>query len=398
MRNLLSVSIAAVLMVGCAPMKEATTAKVDASFVANKADTGATLPKWESFFSDPRLQALIQQALSNNRDVRLAWARVSEARAQYGVTRADRFPSVDGVVSGTRSSQPADISPMGRRFDLTKGEVGISLPSYELDLWGRVAKLTEAAQASYLATEANALAVQLALVGDIANAYYQWLETAEKLKISGDIYQNRLAIRGIIDKRMAVGLSTETERLQAEALNDGLLRDSAEISRQHKAAVNTLALLVGAPVSDASIGTGLPLAQQADSSALHSHAPSSLLLRRPDVQAAEGAVDPCGVPSARRGLQPVPRVRLDAGGRAEGDRERLRLAGWRRRRRLGAIRWRASGAGDRAVARISCRGDPRDGELGAGGGDPRGARLRLLPAEQAGRVGGVPLAGHAVGA
>jgi len=312
MRNLLSVSMAAALMVGCAPMKEATTAKVDASFVANKADAHATLPKWESFFSDPRLQALIQQALSNNRDVRLALARVSEARAQYGVTRADRFPSVDGVVSGTRSSQPADISPMGRRFDLTKGEVGISLPSYELDLWGRVANLTEAAQASYLASEANASAVQLALVGDIANAYYQWLETAEKLKISDDIYQNRLAIRGIIDKRMAVGLSTETERLQAEALNDGLLRDSAEISRQHKAAVNTLALLVGAPVSDASIGTGHALLQQADSSALHSHAPSSLLLRRPDVQAAElrlTAAD-ANVEAARAAF--LPRIALTA--------------------------------------------------------------------------------------
>ena len=293
-------------------MKEATTAKVDASFVANKADTGATLPKWESFFTDPRLQALIQQALSNNRDVRLALARVSEARAQYGVTRADRFPSVDGFVSGTRSSQPADISPMGRRFDLTKGEVGISLPSYELDLWGRVANLTEAAQASYLASEANALAVQLALVGDIANAYYQWLETAEKQKISDDIYQNRLAIRGIIDKRMAVGLSTETERLQAEALNDGLLRDSAEISRQHKAAVNTLALLVGAPVSDASIGTGHALLQQADSSALQSHAPSSLLLRRPDVQAAElrlTAAD-ANVEAARAAF--LPRIALTA--------------------------------------------------------------------------------------
>jgi multidrug efflux system outer membrane protein len=312
MRNILSVSIAAALMVGCAPMKEATTAKVDASFVANKADTGATLPKWESFFSDPRLQSLIQQGLSNNRDVRLALARVSEARAQYGVTRADRFPSIDGVVSGTRSSQPADISPMGRRFDLTKGEVGISLPSYELDLWGRVANLTEAAQASYLASEANASAVQLALVGDIANAYYQWLETAEKLKISDDIYQNRLAIRGIIDKRMAVGLSTETERLQAEALNDGLLRDSAEISRQHKAAVNTLALLVGAPVSDASIGTGHALLQQADSSALHSHAPSSLLLRRPDVQAAElrlTAAD-ANVEAARAAF--LPRIALTA--------------------------------------------------------------------------------------
>jgi multidrug efflux system outer membrane protein len=312
MRNLLSVSMAAALMVGCAPMKEATTAKVDASFVANKADAHVTLPKWESFFSDPRLQALIQQALSNNRDVRLALARVSEARAQYGVTRADRFPSIDGVVSGTRSSQPADISPMGRRFDLTKGEVGISLPSYELDLWGRVANLTEAAQASYLASEANASAVQLALVGDIANAYYQWLETAEKLKISDDIYQNRLAIRGIIDKRMAVGLSTETERLQAEALNDGLLRDSAEISRQHKAAVNTLALLVGAPVSDASIGTGHALLQQADSSALHSHAPSSLLLRRPDVQAAElrlTAAD-ANVEAARAAF--LPRIALTA--------------------------------------------------------------------------------------
>ncbi len=311
-RSLLLGTLLAATLAGCAPMKEATTAKVDASLLENQAQKAPALPQWQGFFTDVRLQALIGQALNNNRDLRLGLARVSEARAQYGVTRADRYPSIDGFVSGTRSSQPADISPMGRRFDLTKGEVGISLPSYELDLWGRVANLTEAAQASYLASEANALAVQLALVGDIANAYYQWLETQEKLVISDGIYQNRLSVRGIIDKRLAVGLATETERLQAEALNDGLLRDSAEIARQHKAAVNTLAVLVGTPLTDASIGSGQPLAQQADSKVLPDQVPSSLLLRRPDVQAAELRLkaSEANVDAARAAF--LPRIALTA--------------------------------------------------------------------------------------
>lgn len=302
-----------VLLAGCAPMKEATTATVDPALLPKASTPAAPLPQWDKFFDDARLQRLIKQALENNRDLRVALARVSEARAQYGVTRADRFPSVDLSIDGTRSSQPGDVSPMGRRFDLTKGEVMLNLPSYEIDLWGRVANLTEAAKASYLASEANVNAVQLTLIGDIANTYYQWLETQEKAKVSEDIRENRLAMRALINKRIAVGLSSETERLQAEAINDGLLRDSAEIMRQHQVATTALALLVGVPVNDANMGDGLSLEKQADSKGLPSHAPSSLLLRRPDVQAAElrlQAAD-ANVDAARAAF--LPRIALTGG-------------------------------------------------------------------------------------
>jgi multidrug efflux system outer membrane protein len=287
MRNLLSVSMAAALMVGCAPMKEATTAKVDASVLPISNKMQVDLPEWQSFFPDAQLKVLIDAALSNNRDLRVAAARISETRAQYGIARADRFPSVDMAVGATRSSTPASISPSGKRFDLTKGEVGVSLPSYELDLWGRISSLSEAALATFLSSEANAKAVQLAMIGDIANAYYQLLELEDRANLLSSTKDNRAQWLALMEKRVDVGLANDADRLQAQAVVDGLVRDLVELKRQHSLVQNTLSVLIGVPLNSLKLPDALPLRQQADTSGLRTDTPSLRLLQRPDVQAAE---------------------------------------------------------------------------------------------------------------
>ena len=272
---------------GCAPMQSVETAKVDAAVVPASNKMQVNLPDWQSFFPDPQLKALISAALENNRDLRLAVARVSETRAQYGIVRADRFPSVDLSVAGTRSSTPGTVSPSGKRFDLTKGEVGFSLPSYELDLWGRISSLNEAALANFLASEANAKAVQLALLGDIAGNYYQLLELEDRAKLLAAMKDNRAEWLSLVEKRVEVGLANDAERLQAQAVVDGLVRDLAELKRQHSLVQNGLSVLLGVPLNSLKLPDALSLRQQADTSALRTDTPSLRLLQRPDVQAAE---------------------------------------------------------------------------------------------------------------
>lgn len=286
-RSLLSVAVASLFFSGCAPMTEPALAKVDESLVSVNHNEPAALPDWQTFFTDKRLQALLTAALDNNRDLRIAIARVAEARAQYGIARADRFPEIDIGVGATRSSTPGSVSPSGNRYDLTSGNVSLFLPSYELDLWGRVANLTEAALATFLATEANAKAVRLALIGEIASTYYQALEAQSRLVLLQATKENRTAFLALVDNRVQVGLATQADKLQAQAVVDGLVRDMADLQRQQILANNALSVLVGVPIAKLSLPSALPLQQQADSETLKTALPSTRLLQRPDVQAAE---------------------------------------------------------------------------------------------------------------
>ncbi|TRZ95857.1 MAG: RND transporter, partial [Rhodocyclaceae bacterium] len=120
--------------------------------VAPDAAREASAIKWRSFFPDPRLQVLIAAAIENNRDMRIAVARIEEARAVFGIARADRFPTLDLVSSGTSARTPGDLSLSGRTTIGHRYDLGLSLPSFELDFWGRVKSLNEAALAGYLAS------------------------------------------------------------------------------------------------------------------------------------------------------------------------------------------------------------------------------------------------------
>lgn len=286
-RTLLSTLVAAALLSGCAPMTEPGLAKVDASLIPASNKMQVSLPDWQHFFTDQRLQDLLATALENNRDLRIAVARVAETRALYGVARADRFPEVDLGVGGTRSSTPGSVAPSGNRYDLTSGNVSIMLPSYELDLWGRVANLSEAALATFLATEANAKAVRLSLMGEIAATYYQGLEAQARLALLSATKDNRSAFLALIDKRVQIGLAAESDKLQAQAVVDGLVRDIADVRRQQTLSDNALSVLVGTPIANLTLPAARSLQQQADSEALKTDIPSTRLLQRPDVQAAE---------------------------------------------------------------------------------------------------------------
>jgi len=240
---------------------------------------------WERYFPDARLQALIRAALEHNRDLRIATARVAEARALYGIQRADRLPTLAAGASASNSRTPADLSPTGSAVISRRLDVNVSLLAFELDFWGRVAALTEAARASYLATEHAQRAFRVSLIASVADAYLGLLEAQERLALAEATLASRAQTRELVGRRRAAGLSNDLDFLQADAAQEAARAEVAAWRRQQAAARNYLRSLVGHDPADLPPGHGLlaqdlPLAQAPG-------LPSQVLLRRPDVLAAE---------------------------------------------------------------------------------------------------------------
>lgn len=273
---------------GCslAPSYQRPVASVPAVWPDSVKSAGErSLPDWQSYYSDPRLQALIAAALENNRDLRIATARISEARAQYGIQQADRLPNVNLNASRTASLTPASTSFTGRPFGAQRYDVNASLVSFEIDFWGRVASLNAAAKASYLATEAAQRAFRLSLISDVANAYLSVLELKGRSELAAATTKGRGEMRDLIAQRRNAGIASDLDGLQADGIYRVALADQANLARQLSAAENLLNQLVGA------MPTGLPVGRRLDQQGiapdLIAGLPSEVLLRRPDVLAAE---------------------------------------------------------------------------------------------------------------
>lgn len=240
---------------------------------------------WASFFPDERLRALIKLSLEHNRDLRIATARVAEAQALYGIQRADRLPTLNVGASLARSRTPADLSTTGAALIGQRVDVNVGLSAFELDFWGRVASLSEAAKASYLATEQAERAFRLTLVFNVADAYLSLSEAQERLVLAQSSLETRAQTRELVDRRRQAGLAGDLDYLQADAAFEGARAEVAALLRQQSAARNFLRALVGTEPKDLPAGKtlaeqGITLAQQAD-------LPSRVLVRRPDVLAAE---------------------------------------------------------------------------------------------------------------
>ncbi|MDK9724158.1 MAG: efflux transporter outer membrane subunit [Sterolibacteriaceae bacterium MAG5] len=282
--------IAAVLLGGCSLMAEyeRPAAPVAAQWpAAAKADGQRKVAEtdWRRFFPDPRLQGLIAAALEHNRDMRIAVARVEEARAQYGVARADRFPGVSLGAGRNASRTPGDLTATGRPLNSQRYDVSLSMTAFELDFWSRVKSQSDAAQAAYLATEEARRAFHLSLVADVANAYLTLLEMDERTALSAATVRSREETRRLVAKRREVGIASDLDFLQADGAYETAKADLANLERQRAAAENALVLLVGRSPEDLPPGKGL--ADQGIVADLAVGLPADVLLERPDVLAAE---------------------------------------------------------------------------------------------------------------
>jgi len=253
-----------------------------------KATGGLALTDWQHYFTDPRLQALIAAALENNRDLRVATARIAEARAQYGIQRADRLPNLNLAATENASRTPAELSYTGATLTSRRYDVGVDLLSYELDFWGRVSSLNAAAKASYFATESAQRAFRLSLIADVANAYLSLLEMRERARLAETTVKARAESRELIARRRDAGVSSDTDWLQAEGSYQAAVAELASLKQQQAAAENLLNLLLGKSMAEIKdMPPGRSLAEQGISSELFAGLPAEVLLRRPDVLAAE---------------------------------------------------------------------------------------------------------------
>lgn len=246
----------------------------------------ASETEWRAFFPDPRLQSLILTALENNRDLRIALARVGEARAQYGIVRADRFPTVNLGTSRNAALTPADLgganqSVTGERYDFS-----MNMISYEVDLWGRLSGLAESSKASYLATEEARRSIRLSLIAEVANAYFGILELEERARLARATVAAREHALSLVEKGRQAGFASNLDYLQASGVLETARADLAVLDRERAAAHNLLQSLLGAPMPE-DLPPGRTLEDQDVDGNLAAGVPAEVLLSRPDVIAAE---------------------------------------------------------------------------------------------------------------
>ena len=315
MPRLLSVALWAVVA-GCGRMPEYHRPELPVSAQwsqPSSADASrlATSVEWRAFFPDPRLQGLIAAAIENNRDLRIAVARVDESRALLGIARVDRLPNVDLSSSGAAARTPADLSLSGRTSVGQRFDAGLSLLSFELDFWGRVRSLNEAALAGYLASEEAGRAVRLSLIADVANAYLGLLEMEERTELARETVNSREQTRLLVSRRRDAGLAGDLDYLQAASAFELARAELASLLRQRAAAANALVLLVGG--DPPGLPAGHSLAEQGIVPNLFADMPSTVLLKRPDVLAAEQrlVVANANIGVARAAF--LPRISLTAG-------------------------------------------------------------------------------------
>jgi NodT family efflux transporter outer membrane factor (OMF) lipoprotein len=267
---------------------------------ASAASANATELPWATYFPDARLQGLIRKSLDNNRDLRVAVLNIEQVRAQYRVTRADQFPTVNAAISGTRgpsSTPPNDIT--------TVAQGGVSITAFELDLFGRLRALSAAASAQLFATEEARKSAHISLVASVASTYYAIWADRWQLALAEQTLQARQGSLNLLQLKFDNGVLNELDLRSAQSVLEAARISRAQAQRQLAQDTNALNLLLGetapadllppAPVLPTASALEDPQAVAAlvrDSlwpglSELPVGLPSEALLKRPDIAQAE---------------------------------------------------------------------------------------------------------------
>ena len=244
--------------------------------------------EWWQLFQDEQLQKLIRTALRQNFDVRIAAARVAEARAQLGITRADQFPQLDASALAERERVSASPVPFPlQEYERNVFQVGGSA-SWEVDFWGRFRRATEAARATLAATEWGRRAVVTSLVAQVAEAYFRLRAIDFNLDIARQTLASRQESLRLTRVRASGGASSELDVRQAEQLVFGASATIVDLERQAEQQENLISLLLGN--DPAAVPRGRTLTDQPLIPEVPTGLPSALLEHRPDIVEAEQTV------------------------------------------------------------------------------------------------------------
>jgi NodT family efflux transporter outer membrane factor (OMF) lipoprotein len=297
-------------LAGCSfmPAYQRPEAPVPGNFPYESATQGtpAAALDWQQFFAPPRLRELIATALTNNRDLRVAVLNIEQARAQYDIRNADRYPSIGAAAAASRGPTAG-----GGGGTSTNYTAGLALSAWEIDFFGRIASLSEAALAQYLATEEGRKAAQISLVSSVANGWLNLVADEELLAVTRQTLATREESLRLTRLRFENGVSSELDFRQAQSLSEAARVALAQQQRQQALDANALSLLVGQPVAvNAAAGNAIESLALPD---VPAGLPSEVLVRRPDVRQAEQQLVAANANIGAARAAFFPRITLTAG-------------------------------------------------------------------------------------
>jgi len=293
MRILLSVAATCICVTGCvmAPKYTRPEPPIPEKWPRGPAYKEATAaPKaweldWRKFFTDKRLRKIVEMALKNNRDLKLAALNVEHARALYGVQRAELFPALNAVGTGSKQRSSADFTAPGQDRTTKQFSVGLGITSWEIDFFGRIRSLKERALEEYLATEEARRSAQILLVSEVARVYLTLAADRENLKLARSTLETQQGSYALVRRQYDAGLANELDLRRAQTQVDAARADVARYTQLAAQDRNALNLLAGRPVPDDLLPSDLTDVTPPED--ISPGLPSEALLRRPDIMAAE---------------------------------------------------------------------------------------------------------------
>lgn len=287
---------ALLILAGCslAPKYERPLAPVPDRYpgeASSTADTGAAAAAdlgWQEFFRDEQLKALIAFALENNRDLRVAVGRVEEARALFGIQQSERLPTVGIGGTGAIQAQPENLRASNAPSVSRVYQSGVGITAFELDFFGRVRNLSEAAYQQYLASSQAQRTVHLTLVSQVAESYFRLRATELQRALVERTLQSRQASYDLIKQRFDVGVAGALDLNQAKSQLESVKSDLQEIRRLEQLARNALTLVLGGTPENLPASAVFGRDQLIGS--IPVGLPSDLLTRRPDIIGAENGL------------------------------------------------------------------------------------------------------------
>lgn len=338
-RNLTLILLASTAVSACtmAPKYERPTLPVAQAWSTPAAEptgsvTAADLD-WRQVLVDPRLQGVVDLALQQNRDLRVAVLNIEKARAQYGIQRSALFPGINGTLSQQRNHTPASASQFGQAaggggaIDTDVYSATIGFTSYELDLFGRVRSLNAAALQSYLAQADNARSVRVSLIAETANAWLTLAADQERLALARSTLSTREQSLRLVQQQVDGGVGSLMDLRNAQTLAETARSDVATYTAQAAQDLNALVLLAGTDVP-ANLLPNADLAQAQILADLPAGLPSDVLTRRPDVLAAEHSLQGANANIGAARAAFFPRIALTGStGSASGDLDGLFKSG-----------------------------------------------------------------------
>lgn len=279
---------AAALLAACvdlAPEYQRPAAPVPAAFPVAGATDGAVAAErpWRSQFADPRLQRLVELALEQNRDLRIAALNIEQARAQYRVQDAARLPTISAAGSGTHGRTPADVALVPTAVTSHNYSATLGVTAFELDFFGRAKNLSQQALQKFLSTEEAHRATQITVVAEVAQAYLTWAADLRRLSLTEETYKSYVETVSLTEKRVMAGADSALTLRQQQTIAETARGQHATLQVRVAQDRQALAVLIGTAVPDDLAPAALDPDADPGLADLPAGLPSDLLLRRPDL-------------------------------------------------------------------------------------------------------------------